>query len=101
MKSVMELSANQQILEIPITKQMTPNFTLFASVVHQGQIYKQQVSLAAPPIEKLLNVSVEPSRPDYEPGDEVELIIQVRDSSGKPEKEQSCHWQLLMKQSSS
>lgn len=87
MKSdIIELAANQQILEIPITKQMTPNFTLFASMVYQGQIYKQQVSLAAPPIDKLLNVAIKPSRADYEPGDEVELLIKVRDSAGKPVK---------------
>lgn len=73
------------LVNVRITADMSPN--AFASVLvpgRDGQVRQAQVELKVPPVDKLVQVTVEADRASYEPGDRATFRIKASDHLGNP-----------------
>jgi uncharacterized protein YfaS (alpha-2-macroglobulin family)/tetratricopeptide (TPR) repeat protein len=67
-----------------LTGHHAPETTLWLMTFYQRGYYAETVQLSVIPEDKVLEVSVEPARTTYEPGEEAELALAVTDSEGRP-----------------
>lgn len=81
---VKKVSDTSFIYEVPIRSDHAPNVFLTAAFLQDGKYYFGSKSLKVPPTEKLINVSVTPSSPQFKPGQPASYTIEAKDHQGKP-----------------
>jgi uncharacterized protein YfaS (alpha-2-macroglobulin family) len=81
---VVHVSGNVKLLQIPIEDAHLPNFYINAMLPFDGSIQQNMVEVTVPPTEQYINVSVQPDREAYQPGDEATLNITTTDQDGRP-----------------
>jgi alpha-2-macroglobulin len=79
-----QLAAKSSTVEIKVKREDQPNFFVEALTVYDGEVYQVAREIIVPPENRVLNVSVKPSKSEYLPGEEAEVQVEVTDPSGKP-----------------
>ncbi|MDX2180660.1 MAG: MG2 domain-containing protein [Bryobacteraceae bacterium] len=70
--------------DVPIAPEYQPNFYVTASLLKDGKFRTGAKSVKVPPVEKILNVSVTPSKEQFKPGEPATYTVVAKDFTGKP-----------------
>jgi len=71
-------------VDVPVQPEFAPNFYVSAAYIRDNKFYSGNKSLKVPPTQHLLKVDLQPSKPQYEPGQPGAYNIKATDSAGKP-----------------
>ena len=81
---IVRLDGNEAIIEVPITKDFAPNFTISVCQV-AGKSFAETSRGAKVGLDQHeLSVSVTPDRNEMHPGETVNLLVSTKDHSGQP-----------------
>jgi uncharacterized protein YfaS (alpha-2-macroglobulin family) len=69
---------------ITVVKRDMPNFFIEAVTVADGRLHAEVREVVVPPEKRVLNVSIEPSQPEYKPGQKATVKVKLTDFFGKP-----------------
>ncbi|HEY6348596.1 MAG TPA: MG2 domain-containing protein [Candidatus Angelobacter sp.] len=83
-KQVVKGSGASTMVSIPITAESQPNVFVSVDYIRDDTLYTGQKSLRVPADQQKLNVTLEPSQPQFKPGDPARYTITALDSNGKP-----------------
>jgi uncharacterized protein YfaS (alpha-2-macroglobulin family) len=81
---VIKSSGGSATVDVPIQPEYAPNFYVSAAFIRGSKFYTGNKSLKVPPTQHVLKVDLQPSKPQYQPGDPGAFTIQATDSAGKP-----------------
>jgi alpha-2-macroglobulin len=81
---MLHLSGKSAIAELTIATADMPNIFVEALTVHDGRVHEQTRELIVPPEDKVLKVTVTPSKDEYLPGAKAEASVSVTGPDGKP-----------------
>lgn len=81
---VVRLQGANQVIELPMLDNYSPNVFISALVVGFRQVYLADTELLVPPTDELLNVTVESDQEEYKPRTTGTFTIKTTDSAGKP-----------------
>lgn len=83
-KQLIKGSGTSTMVSIPITAESQPNVYVTVAFIHDDTLYTGRKSLKVPADQQKLNVTVEPSQPQFKPGDPARYNITALDANGKP-----------------
>ena len=83
-REVLRTSGNVKLVQLQLGDEHIPNVFLTASMVMDLRLHADMEELIVPPVEKFLNIAVQPDREEYLPGDRGALIVTARDVDGNP-----------------
>ncbi len=75
---------NTLVYSIKITPELSPNFTVAAIQFADGNIYRNEIKVVAPPHEKFIGVQLTPAKKEYRPGETAEIAVETRATGNKP-----------------
>ena len=81
---VLKMAGKSTTQEIVVAKKDMPNFFVEALTVYDGKIHSEMREIVVPPEERVLNVTVEPSKEAYRPGEKAKLKLALSDRFGEP-----------------
>jgi uncharacterized protein YfaS (alpha-2-macroglobulin family) len=81
---VIQMKGRSTIRTITVTRSDMPNFFVEAMTVVNGKLHRETRKIFVPPAKRLLNVTIEPSGKQYQPGEKAKVRIRLTDSEGKP-----------------
>ena len=81
---VVKSSGGSVTVDVPIQPEFAPNFYVSAAFIRDNKFYSGNKSLKVPPTQHLLKVDLQPSKPQYQPGQPGAYTIKATDSAGKP-----------------
>jgi uncharacterized protein YfaS (alpha-2-macroglobulin family) len=70
--------------EISITADCQPNIYVGAVFVRDDQLYQSSKNLKVPAVEQKLDIQLQPSKPQFQPGENASYVINVKNAEGKP-----------------
>jgi uncharacterized protein YfaS (alpha-2-macroglobulin family) len=82
-KRVIRMTGRSQVVEIPLTRRLSPDVVLAANGVRDRELFRSQATLYVPPAEGLLNVEVAADKGQYKPGEKALFRLRARDADGK------------------
>ena len=71
-------------VEVPIRPDNAPNFYINAAFLKDNKLYQGSKSISVPPGAFKLNVELQPSKPQFKPGEPASYTINAKDAEGKP-----------------
>ncbi|HVZ17903.1 MAG TPA: alpha-2-macroglobulin family protein, partial [Terriglobales bacterium] len=71
-------------VQVPITAQQAPNFFVSAAYIKDNTLHQGSKSVSVPPNAFKLQVDVQPSKPQFQPGEAASYTVTAKDSTGKP-----------------
>ena len=83
MHKVMDAPGPTFTAEIPIRADYEPNFYVSVAFLRENQLYEGSKSINVPPLEHQFAVDVQPSKPQYQPGEQAVFNVSAHDSEGK------------------
>jgi hypothetical protein len=83
-KQVVTATGPTFTVDIPIRGDFQPNFYLGVAFLRDNQLYEGSKSINVPPIEHQLSVDMQPSKSQFQPGEQAVYTVTARDSDGKP-----------------
>ncbi|HSM85779.1 MAG TPA: MG2 domain-containing protein, partial [Candidatus Limnocylindrales bacterium] len=83
-RQVVKASGPSTMVNIPIGSDNQPNFYVAAVFVRDNTLYTGSKNLKVPAEQARLNITIEPSQPQFRPGDPARYTITARDFAGKP-----------------
>jgi len=81
---VLRIPGRSAVVEVELDAPHVPNFFARAAMAHDYQVFYADREIFVPPLEQLLQVSVEGDREEYRPGQTGEVTITVTDADGRP-----------------
>jgi uncharacterized protein YfaS (alpha-2-macroglobulin family) len=81
---MVQIVGKSTLVEVDVVAKDTPNFFVEAVTVHGGRMHTVARELFVPPVERVLNIAVEPSAEEYLPGESAKVSLKVTDVAGKP-----------------
>ena len=81
---VVKSSGGSVTVDVSIRPEFAPNFYVSAAFIRDNKFYSGNKSLKVPPTQHLLKVDLQPSKPQYQPGQPGAYTIKATDSAGKP-----------------
>ena len=81
---VIKSSGGSVTVDVPIRPEYAPNFYVSATFIRGNKLYMGNKSLAVPPTQHELKVDLQPSKPQYQPGQPGAFTIKATDFTGKP-----------------
>ena len=81
---VIKSSGGSTTVDIPIRPEFAPNFFVSAAFIRDNKFYSGSKSLKVPPTQHELKVELQPSKPQYQPGQPAAYSIKATDTTGKP-----------------
>ena len=81
---MVQIVGKSTLVEVDVIAKDTPNFFVEAVTVHGGRMHSVVRELFVPPVERVLNIEVEPSAEEYLPGETAKVSLKVTDVAGKP-----------------
>jgi uncharacterized protein YfaS (alpha-2-macroglobulin family) len=72
------------VVDVPIRSENQPNVYVSVAFVHDNTLYTGGKNLKVPADQQRLNVSIEPSQPQFAPGQPATYNITARDAAGHP-----------------
>ena len=70
-------------VDVPILRTYAPNFFVNAIFLRDGEAHQGSKSISVPPDEHQLKVQVQPSKPQYQPGEAANYTIKAANNNGK------------------
>ncbi len=70
--------------EVPIQPEYLPNVFITAALLKDGQYRYGAKSIKVPPVSKMFQVGIVPSKPQFKPGEPASYRIEAKDAAGKP-----------------
>src|SRR5215469_9527275 len=83
-KQVIKGSGTSTMVSIPITPETQPNVYVSVAFIQNDTLYTGNKNLKVPADQQKLNVTIQPSQPQFKPGDAAKYNIVALDASGKP-----------------
>src|SRR6266403_941999 len=83
-KRVVHATAPTVTVEIPIQSSNQPNVFVSAVFLHDDKLYQASKSLKVPAVQQKLQIEIQPSKKQFQPGDKATYTLIARDASGKP-----------------
>jgi len=81
---VLSMSGKSVIVPVELSKRHAPNFFVRAALFAGGKPFMEDREIFVPPADRFLDVTVNPSREAYKPGEKAEIAVKVRDRRGDP-----------------
>jgi alpha-2-macroglobulin len=75
---MIRLQAKSSVVEIPIEAVDQPNLFVEAYTIYDGKFHQETREIFVPPEDRVLDVEVKTNKPDYQPGEEAEITIDVK-----------------------
>jgi hypothetical protein len=72
------------VYEFPVRAEHIPNVFLTAAFLKEGKYHFGSKSIRVPPESKLLDIEVEPSKPQFKPGEPARYVVTARDREKRP-----------------
>ena len=70
-------------VDVPVKAEYAPNFYVAAVFIRDNKLYQGSKSLKVPPVQHEMNVQLQPSKPQYQPGEAATYTLKATDASGK------------------
>ena len=83
-KKIVHATSQSITVDIPIQADNQPNVFVSAVFLHDNKIYQSAKNLKVPAIQEALQIEIQPSKPQFQPGEKAKYTLVVRDSAGKP-----------------
>ena len=83
-QQVIKSSGGSVTVDVPVQPEFAPNFYVSASFIRDNKFYSGNKSLKVPPTQHELKVELQPSKPQYQPGQPGAYTIKATDAAGKP-----------------
>jgi uncharacterized protein YfaS (alpha-2-macroglobulin family) len=83
-RDVLRIEGKSRQIEIRITRDHVPNFSLAAAAVREFEVFQAQQEVFVPPVRALLNVKVQGDKAQYKPGEKGRFTLTATDYAGKP-----------------
>jgi alpha-2-macroglobulin len=83
-KQVVQAKGDSVMVDLPISSQNQPNVFVSAVFVHDNNLYSGSKNLKVPADQQKLSITIEPSQPQFTPGQAASYNITARDASGNP-----------------
>jgi uncharacterized protein YfaS (alpha-2-macroglobulin family) len=83
-EQVVKSSNRSLTVDVPIRAENQPNVYVSVAFVHDNTLYSGSKNLKVPADQQRLNVSIEPSQPQFAPGQPATYNITARDAAGHP-----------------
>ena len=71
-------------VQFPITLQNAPNFYVSAAFLKDNTLHQGSKNINVPPDAFKLNVDIQPSKPQFQPGESASYTVVAKDAQGKP-----------------
>ncbi|MGC2109415.1 MAG: alpha-2-macroglobulin family protein, partial [Candidatus Korobacteraceae bacterium] len=81
---VIKSSGGSVSVDVPIKPEYAPNFYVAAVFIRGNKLYQGSKSLNVPPTQHEIKVELQPSKPQYQPGEAATYTIKASDAGGKP-----------------
>jgi TolA-binding protein len=81
---VLHLGGRMRIVDVPISLDHAPNFTLQAMMVRGGEVYQVTRQVRVPATRQLLNIRLTPDQEKYKPREPAAFRLLVTDWQGQP-----------------
>lgn len=81
---VIRLKENSSLLSIPIKDKYLPNAFITVDFIYENRHYSNTIKLDIPPVEKFLDLKIEPEEESFAPETKGKVLIKVSDSDGQP-----------------
>ena len=83
-KQVLKAKSSTLMVSIPIRSENQPNVFVSAAFVRDNTLYTGSKNLKVPADQQKLSITIEPSQPQFQPGQAASYNITARDASGNP-----------------
>ncbi|MGC1266733.1 MAG: MG2 domain-containing protein [Candidatus Acidiferrum sp.] len=83
-KRIVHAPASSVTLDVPITADQQPNVFLSVAFIHDNKLYSSNKSLKVPAVQQKLQIEIQPSQPQFQPGQKASYTLVARDSNGQP-----------------
>lgn len=83
-KRVQKVTSPTAMISVPITGNDEPNMFVSVAFVHNDTLFTGSKNLKVPATEKKLSITIEPSQPQFKPGEAARYNITALDAAGKP-----------------
>jgi uncharacterized protein YfaS (alpha-2-macroglobulin family) len=83
-KRIVHATSASLTLDVPITSDQQPNVFLTTVFIHDNKLYSSSKSLKVPAVQQKLQIDIEPSQKQFQPGQKASYTLLVHDSNGKP-----------------
>ncbi len=80
----LRLEGKTAVVPIPVSMKDMPNFFVEAFTVSDGKLFSEVREIMVPPVQRVFNVAVEPSKTEYRPGEQATVKLKLTDMDGKP-----------------
>ena len=71
-------------VDVPVKPEYAPNFYVAAVFIRGNKLYQGSKSLKVPPTQHEMRVQLQPSKPQYQPGEAATYTLKATDITGKP-----------------
>jgi uncharacterized protein YfaS (alpha-2-macroglobulin family) len=83
-KRILHATSSSVTIDVPITTDQQPNVFLTTVFIHDNKLYSSSKSLKVPAIQQKLQIEIQPSEKQFQPGQKASYTLSVHDSNGKP-----------------
>ncbi len=83
-KRIIHSTSSSVTIDVPITSEQQPNVFLTTAFIHDNKLYSANKSLKVPAIQQKLQIDIQPSQKQFQPGQKASYTLLVHDSNGKP-----------------
>ncbi len=81
---IVRLDGKSTVEEIEVTRSDMPNFFVEAFTITGGKIASETREIVVPPEKRVVNVEVEPSQEEFQPGADAKVQVKLTDINGEP-----------------
>ncbi|HEY0981429.1 alpha-2-macroglobulin family protein [Schlesneria sp.] len=81
---VIRLKGKTTVEEVAVIQKDMPNFFLEAFTVSNGKYHQETREVVVPPEKRIINVEVQPSATEYQPGADARVHVKLTDPTGEP-----------------
>lgn len=81
---VIRLKGKSSIEEIAVVQKDMPNFFVEAFTISNGKFHEELKEVVVPPEKRVLNVEVQTSQDEYQPGADATVKVKLTDTTGEP-----------------
>jgi alpha-2-macroglobulin len=83
-RQVVRSNGGPVTIEVPIRLENAPNFYISAAFLKDNRLHQGSKSINVPPDAFRLNVQLQPSNPQFKPGEAASYTVIAKDAQGKP-----------------
>lgn len=83
-RRVLSTTGSSITVDVPVLPAYSPNFYVSAVFLRDNEEHQGQKSISVPPDAHKLQVQIQPSKPQYQPGEAASYTIKAADNTGHP-----------------